>query len=154
MTNIALGVAAFLIAGLYTFGILQIPLLGFGDPLGPRLLPSILAAALAVVGLALIVEGRNLQILRADAARFGAYLRSQDFRVFAAVVAWTALYFAAFKPFGYLLSTAVFLLGLVLVLHRGSRIVGTAVAVLFAVGSYFLFARLFGVPLPRGILPF
>lgn len=154
MTNVALGVAAFVVCALYTFGILQIPLLGFGDPLGPRLLPSILAGALGLVGVALIVEGRSLAVLRADAARFRAYLRSQDFRVFAAVVAWTALYFAAFKPFGYLLSTAFFLLGLILTLHRGSRLAGTGVAVLFAVGSYFLFARVFGVPLARGILPF
>lgn len=154
MTNIALGLTTFLIAGLYTVGILQIPLLGFGDPLGPRLLPSMLAAALAAVGVALLIEGRDLQTLRADYARFSAYVRQTDFRIVASVVIWTGCYFAAFSPIGYLVSTAVFLLGLILVFHRGSRIAGAAVALLFAAGSYLLFSGLFGVALPRGILPF
>lgn len=154
MINLALAAASFLIAGLYTFGIFQIPLLGFGDPLGPRLFPSILAGSLVLIGIALLVEGRSLQTLRADHARFTAYVRETDFRIVAAVVVWTGLYFAAFAPLGYLLSTAVFLLGLILTFHRGSRPVGAGVAVLFATGSYFLFAGLFGVPLPRGILPF
>lgn len=153
MTNLALGSAAFLIAGLYAFGILQIPLLGFGDPLGPRLLPSILTAALTVIGICLLIEGRNLKTLRADYARFSSYIGQTDFRIVASVALWTGFYFAAFSPIGYLLSTTAFLLGLILVFHRGSRIVGATVAVLFAAGSYFLFSGLFGVPLPRGILP-
>lgn len=66
MTNIILGLGAFLIAGLYTFGIFQIPLLGFGDPLVPRLFPSILAGTLLLIGVALLVETRSIQSKRAD----------------------------------------------------------------------------------------
>lgn len=153
MTNIALGLSAFLIAALYAFGIFQIPLLGFGDPLGPRLFPFILTGALVLVGTALLIEGRSLRTLRADYTRFSAYVRDTDFRIFASVVVWIGLYFLGFAPLGYLLSTTIFLLGLILVFHKGNRLVGTSVAILFAAGSYFLFASLFGVPLPRGILP-
>ncbi len=154
MTNIALGLSAFLIAALYAFGIFQIPLLGFGDPLGPRLFPSILAISLVLIGIILLIEGRQLRTFRADYTRFVAYVKDTDFRIVFSVILWTGLYFAAFAPVGYLLSTAIFLLGLVLAFHRGSRFAGTTVAILFAAGSYFLFAGLFGVPLPRGILPF
>lgn len=38
--------------------------------------------------------------------------------------------------------------------HRGSRFVAIAVGICFSIGSYLLFALLFAVPLPRGILPF
>jgi putative tricarboxylic transport membrane protein len=154
MTNVALGLTAFLIAGLYTLGILNIPLLGFGDPLGPRLLPSFLAGAMALIGVALIVEGRSLSGIREDWARFRSYLSGQDFRVVAAATVWTGLYFVAFGPLGYLLSTALFLLGMIGLFHRGSKITGAVVSVLFAAISYALFAGIFAVPLPRGILPF
>lgn len=154
MTNITLGLGAFLIAGLYALGILQIPLLGFGDPLGPRLFPSILSVALVLVGMTLLIEGRSLNSLRADYARFSAYISGTDFRIVASVAIWLGLYFAAFARLGYLLSTAIFLLGLIIVFHKSNRVTGASVAILFATGSYFLFAGLFGVPLPRGILPF
>lgn len=153
MTNVALGLVAFLVAGLYTFGILQIPLLGFGDPLGPRLLPMILTGVLVLVGGALILDGRRASTFRADYARLAGYVRSQDFRTVALVAAWTAAYFALFSPLGYLLSTAAFLLALTFTFHRGSRVTAAIVSILFSAGSYALFSGLFNVPLPRGILP-
>ncbi|ATN35958.1 hypothetical protein ACO34A_19315 [Rhizobium sp. ACO-34A] len=154
MINLSLGLSAFMIAGLYTLGILQIPILGFGDPLGPRLLPGLLAGAMVLIGIALVIEGLKQRDLRTGIARLADYFRDRDFRVTVIVVAWTALYFAVFTTVGYLVATAVFLLGLILAFHRGSRIAGATVSVAFAVGSYFLFAGLFGVPLPSGILFF
>jgi putative tricarboxylic transport membrane protein len=145
---------SFLIAGLYSIGIFQIPLLGFGDPLGPRLFPLILAVSLALIGVVLLIEGRGASGTRADFARLSAYFRHSDFRTAAAVIAWTGLYYVAFKPVGYLVSTTVLLFGLMMAFHHGSRLIGAVIAVLFAAGSYFLFFGLFGVPLPRGILPF
>jgi putative tricarboxylic transport membrane protein len=153
MTNIALALVAFLIAALYSFGIFQIPLLGFGDPLGPRLFPSVLAGSLVLIGLSLLILGGNARSACADLKRFSAYLKHTDFRAVAAIVAWTGLYYVAFVPVGYLVSTTILLLGLILAFHRGGRLIGAGVAVLFATGTYFLFSGLFGVALPRGIIP-
>ncbi|ALM82260.1 tripartite tricarboxylate transporter TctB family protein [Bordetella sp. N] len=154
MTQLALGVVALIIALIYGWGISQIPVLQFGDPLGPRLFPEVLTVALIVIGIALIVQGRGRAALRADWVRFYRYVRGQDFRVLLTVSIWTGLYFLFFETLGYALATAAFLLGLILRFHRGNRYVGAAVAILFAGGSYLLFAGLFGVPLPAGLLPF
>lgn len=154
MTNIFLAAMSLLIAGTYALGITQIPLLGFGDPLGPKLLPGFLAGALALVGLALLIEGRSIAGLRTDFARFNSFIRAREFAVVAAVTCWTAFYFATFDYLGYLVSTSIFLTGLMITAHRGRRSVAAAVAFSFSVGSYLLFALLFAVPLPRGILPF
>ncbi|MNI20701.1 Tripartite tricarboxylate transporter TctB family protein [compost metagenome] len=154
MTNIILGLGAFLVAGLYTFGIFQIPLLGFGDPLGPRLFPSILAGSLLLIGVALLIEARSIQGKGADLSRLFAYFKSSDFRTITTVVGCTGLYFLTFAPLGYLVSTTILLFGLIFVFHRGSRLVGGSVALVFPTATYFLFAGLFGVPLPSGILPF
>lgn len=107
MTYLFLAAAAFLIAGAYSIGIAQIPLLGFGDPLGPKLLPTFLTAAFVVVGCALLVEGRSVAGLKADYARFGHFVRTREFGLVAAVTAWTAIYFIAFSYLGYLLATAI-----------------------------------------------
>ncbi len=154
MTQIALGICALIIAGLYASGISQIPLLGFGDPLGPKLLPMFLVGALVIVALALLVEGRSVAGLKDDFIRIRHFLGSRDFGVVAAVTVWTALYFATFSYLGYVLATSLFLSGLMTAVHRGRRFVAIAVAVPFSICSYLLFALLFAVPLPRGILPF
>lgn len=154
MINIVLACTAFLIAGLYTFGIFQIPLLGFGDPLGPRLFPTILAGSLVLIGIALFIEARGVRTKGADLSRLVAYIRGSDFRTVTIVVVWTGLYFLVFTPLGYLVSTTTLLVGLILVFNRGSRLVGGGVALIFPTVTYFLFAGLFGVPLPSGILPF
>lgn len=154
MTQIALGLSAIVLALLYAIGISQIPLLGFGDPLGPKLLPMFLAGAFAIVGLALLVEGRSVAGLRGDFGRFRGFIKSRDFATVAAVAVWTALYFAAFSYLGYLLSTMLFLSVLMTAAHKGRRAVAISVALLFSIGSYLLFALVFGVPLPRGLLPF
>lgn len=154
MTSIILGVFALVIAAAYTVGISQIPLLGFGDPLGPKLLPAILAGALVVVGLVLLAEGRvSAGVLGKDFLRLRTFARSREFRAVAGVTVWIALYFAAFHPLGYILSTAAFLSGLMVTFHTGRRSVALVVAISFSIGSYLLFALLFSVPLPRGILP-
>lgn len=154
MTYVFLAATAFFIAGAYWIGITQIPLLGFGDPLGPKLLPSFLAAALVAVGCALLVEGRSIAGLKTDFTRFSTFVRTREFGLIAAVTCWTALYFTTFTYLGYLLSTSLFLTVLMATAHRGNRLVAVTVAISFSVGSYLLFALLFAVPLPRGILPF
>lgn len=154
MTQIALGLSAIVLALLYAIGISQIPLLGFGDPLGPKLLPMFLAGALGIVGLALLVEGRSVAGLSGGFDRFRGFIKSRDFAIVAAVAIWTALYFSAFSYLGYLLSTALFLSVLMALAHRGRRSVAISVALSFSIGSYLLFAQVFGVPLPRGLLPF
>jgi putative tricarboxylic transport membrane protein len=151
MSSAILGFAAVLIAALYGYGISQIPALAIGDPLGPRAFPTLLLAALLVIAAFLLAAGIPDRHWREQATAFMEFVRT-DLRVVGSAAVWLGLYYLAFEPLGYLLSTAVFLSALTLMAHQGRRWAGLVTALSFSVISYFVFTRLFDVPLPRGIL--
>jgi putative tricarboxylic transport membrane protein len=72
--------------------------------------------------------------------------------ILVAMVAWTALYYFCFDPVGYLISTAVFLLGLLSYFHRGHILANIAIAAGFTLAVDILFSRFLSVPMPPGLL--
>ena len=71
----------------------------------------------------------------------------------AVITVWTGIYYAAFEPLGYVVSTLIYLLGLMAWFNRGKWVANVATAALFAGLSYWMFVAL-DVRLPTGILPF
>ena len=71
-----------------------------------------------------------------------------------AVVVWTGLYFSVFTTLGFIISTALFLLGMTAWFNRGRWTMNILTSVLFSAGSYFMFTKLLGVTLAQGVLPF
>ena len=70
------------------------------------------------------------------------------------MLAWTVIYYLAFEPVGYLVSTVVFLLGLLTMFHRKRPRTNLAVAVGFTAVIYTIFTRLLHASMPQGILEF
>lgn len=62
-------------------------------------------------------------------------------------------YALALEPVGFVLSTSVFVVATSALLGWRRWLSGILVAVLFSVGTYFIFVRLLSVPLPAGLLP-
>jgi len=151
MTSAILGLSAILIAAAYGYGISLLPTLTIGDPLGPKAFPLLLLAMLVIIAVFLLLEAVRDRSWREQAAAFMAFVRT-DLRVVGSAAVWLGLYFLAFEPLGYLISTALFLSGLTLLAHDGRRWAGLVTALSFAAVSYFLFTRVFDVSLPRGIL--
>ena len=139
-----------LLAAVYFYATAQIPALEIGDPLGPKAFPILLGIALIAAAVLLFIEtlkkGRGS---RAEVPREN--LRHLWF--LGGVTLWTALYFSVFERAGYLGATTIFLIVLMAVFNRGKWRANTLTAVLFAVGSYVLFAKILGVTLPKGIPP-
>ncbi|MDR6953971.1 putative tricarboxylic transport membrane protein [Ancylobacter sp. 3268] len=122
------------------------------DPVGPRAFPYLLGAGLLVCAVGLLAEG--LVLFREEPAVTGAGFDMADprYRIAAAVMGWTLAYYAGFGPLGYILSTTLFLAGLIYVFD-GRRLWTTlTVSPGFAVASYFLFNNLLDVFLPAGSL--
>lgn len=141
-------------AGLYFYATSQIPALEIGDPLGPKAFPELLGAGLLVTAAMLLAE-----ILKARrmAVEENASTPREDLShvpVIVGVTVWTALYYAVFEHAGYMLATAVFLLGLTAYFHRGRWVTNALVSVLFPVLSYALFVKALGVSLAPGVLSF
>jgi len=70
------------------------------------------------------------------------------------VAIWTGLYLAVFEWLGYAIATSIYLLILMAYFHRGKWTSNILTSVLYSFISYWMFSRLLGVSLPRGILPF
>jgi putative tricarboxylic transport membrane protein len=74
--------------------------------------------------------------------------------VLVGMLLWTVAYYFCFDRAGYLLSTTVFLLGLLSYFNRKRHKTNIAVAIGVAVVLDLLFSQLLSVPMPQGILPF
>lgn len=146
------------LAGVYFWATAQIPTLDLGDPLGPKAFPRMLGVLLLLGALMLLLEiirGRrnDNQPGVAGKSESAAQWAAHHWMVMA-VAAWTAVYFVAFEPLGYVIATAVYLLALTAYFNRGRHLMNGLTSTLFALGSYLMFTKLLGVNLPPGILPF
>ena len=153
-------VCTVVLALLYFYGTSLIPSLQIGDPLGPKVFPYLIGIGLLVSASWLLLE--TLQAGKADAAdpqelADHTDLGPEDNRhllVIAGVIAWIAFYFALFEPVGFLLATPIFLLGLMAYFNRNKWVANVLTSVLFPAGTYFLFSKVLGVNLAKGLLPF
>lgn len=141
------------LAGVYFWATAQIPSLELGDPLGPKAFPRMLGVGLLVAAAMLLAE-----ILRdrkkAQSAPQAAWKWDPQQWVVIAVAAWTAAYISVFELLGYMIATAIYLLGLTGFFNKGRWLMNVLTSVLFVIISYFAFTKLLGVSLARGIVPF
>jgi len=152
MTDRVIFVCTLILAGIYFYATEQLPSLEIGDPLGPKAFPRLLGIALVVTAFILLLEimrAKRKPVPRAEKAE------PFDFRIYtivAGVTAWTFGYFLIFERLGFMIATAIFLLGLMAYFHRGKWVSNVLSAFGFAIGAYFLF-KLLGVQLAPGVLP-
>ena len=138
----------FLVIGiLYLIGSLLLPIGTLATPKG-GLFPLIVAIFLVAMSIALLVGFPKGTRGAVDAIE--AFPKGQDRNRVLAVASALILYSVLLKPMGYLLST-VALMGVIVHLLglRGWVRVALA-AILTGVLSYYLFAFILEVPLPRG----
>lgn len=111
----------------------------FGDPAGPALFPRVVAVPFALLALVLIVrpDPNPTWLTWPAAAR----------QIGALVVLFT--YPLAIKPLGFPIATFAACLPLSMILG-GTWLQATLTSLAIALGLYFLFDRLFGLPLPPG----
>lgn len=133
---------------LYGTSLLQVP--DMVDPVGPTTFPYLIGICLLVCAAGLAFEG----ISKGQGSKPSSGRRERkpisDYLVSLATIAWTSLYYAAFSPVGYVISTTVFLLGLMSVFHRDHPVTNLLVSAGFSVVSFVIFTRFFEVVLPPG----
>ena len=154
MADRVIFVCILVLAGVYFYATEQLPSLEIGDPLGPKAFPRLLGVTLVITAGILLLEmlrapKRAASTATAEAKRSdrGAYL------VVAAVTVWTFLYFLVFESLGYVIATSLYLFALTAYFNAGKWVTNALTAVLFCVGSYWMF-KVLGVTLPQGVLPF
>jgi putative tricarboxylic transport membrane protein len=177
--DIWLAIVVIVGAAIYLYMDVQLPEVRLSDPLGPKAFPALVGIGLLVSALLLLFEARAkarhpaplveapVEAKAAPAAEThdeDAHASATDSAsgtatkrpalVLIGMVLWTIAYYAAFDRAGYLISTMVFLIGLLSYFNRKRIKMNLAVAVGATVVFYMLFSHLLDVPMPRGILPF
>jgi putative tricarboxylic transport membrane protein len=129
-----------------------------GDVLGPQVFPVLIALCMLGSGLLLAWETWRKQANAEEpAAGSGMLARTpvgHRHLVLIAMAAWTALYYFAFEPVGYVVSTVVYLSALLFYFHRVNPLINVGLSAAFTAAAYFLFTDFLQVVLPSGILQF
>ncbi len=150
MTDRVILICTIIIAAVYLYATTLIPSLEIGDPLGPKAFPRLLGIGLllaaGMLGLEMLTARKTQASAPAESSRFDLYV----IRVLACVAVWTGCYYMAFQGAGYIVATAVYLLGLMAWFNRGKWLANVLTVVLFAMLSYLMFVKL-DVNLPRGV---
>lgn len=153
MVNIALAITAAALAALYALGIAVIPGMMISDAVGPRAYPTLLLIVLLVVGVMLAFEGIREKDWTSSRRAFSDFMRNEATTFIGSGISILA-YFLLFEPLGYLISTALFLMISMVLLHRGRRWIAIVVAIGFTLATHVLFVDIFGTQLPAGLLSF
>jgi putative tricarboxylic transport membrane protein len=135
----------------YLYADAQLPSVAIGDPLGPKVFPALVGLGLLASGLLLLLETRRKRAAVAKAPP--ADPEERRHRVILVVMAlWTVAYYTAFEPVGYIISTVVYLLGLLAYFNRGRHVANIAIAVGFTGVAYAIFSKFLGVAMPQGLI--
>lgn len=137
----------------YLASALTIEKSSFGDaPVGPKALPIVIGAALAVAALALVA--RSLRRTQTGEREGDPENPAQSPARFAVVAGLLLVYIVVFLPLGYMISTFLFLLGTTMYLDRAHPVRNVVYALAFSLIVYFVFTELLEVVLPAGPLVF
>jgi len=146
--NLAIFMVALCVA--YLWGTTKVPVLEIGDPLGPRAFPYLVGVLGLITAVWLFVE---IAARRRSASKAAAgETRHRPWAVFL-TLAWMAAFYTVLEPFGFVLSTFLFLLGLTCFFNRNRWVTNILVSAGFPLGVYFAFTKLLSISLPAGVLP-
>ena len=143
-----LGIAAVALAGAYWHETTGIQRSLLSDEVGADGVPRLLAAGMAISGLALALRG----VLAPAPAGGGELPLRAHFRA-AGLLAILALYLAALPVAGYAASIAGLLAAVAAYAGAPRGVAMAATAVAGAVAFWAMFVLLLGVPMPRGTWP-
>lgn len=134
----------------YGAGALSIPEAMFGDPWAPRIYPLIISGAMSILSLVLIIA--ELKHQRSGKKAEPVRLRlGPDGKIIAIIVVLSLCYALLFDLLGFVIATFLFLEATMLYISKAKKMLWpTVIALLFAVGVYFVFGRMLGVTLPPG----
>lgn len=143
-----------LVGILYVFMTGRIFVSPLSDPSGPKAYPYLLAILLLVGCGVLASEG--LAARKAKAAGRASAKPDDAARIqwwpLGPVVIWTGVYFLAFEPLGFMLSTTFYLIALMWMFNPGRHVANITTSIAFSALTYLILVKLLEAQLPAGIL--
>jgi len=124
-----------------------------GVPYGPGFFPNLVLGTMIVAGAILVVNGARRWKQTGWLALDPWARQPRTYVVLGAVVAAHLFYLFGSEPLGFLPTSIVLILGLLLLTRGTQRILSSAaIAVCFSVFVYYVFGTILRVPLPAGLV--
>lgn len=145
-----LGIIVTFIGILYAFNAFTLPKAAIGNPMAPLYFPIALGLALSILGIILIIRSDFSKIK--PSISFIKDQTPEDKKV-TYMITMTCLsgivYGKLFELFGFIISTSIFLLSILLMTNPKKYIQNTVISVVFSGSVYALFKFALGIPLPE-----
>jgi putative tricarboxylic transport membrane protein len=147
MNKTRVGSLVLFLAGAYGLILsLQLPMGKWNAP-GAGAFPLIVSILLTISGIGIFVFAREkVEINWRELAK-------EQWTPFQ-IVSTTAAFILALDKLGYLLASTLYVFALLFWVSRYKVWVAIGLSILIGLGSWYVFGRLFGTPLPEGILSF
>ena len=138
------GIVILILGGAYLIEGIRIPPAAFGDPLGPRVFPTILGISMAACGASLLIkpEPRGAQPILVRRPLIQVLILCALLLLYAISLPWL----------GYLLATFLLVWMAAILMGDRSFLRGLVISAVFSAGVFFLFTRVLTIPLPLGLL--
>ncbi|MBN2826431.1 MAG: tripartite tricarboxylate transporter TctB family protein [Tissierellales bacterium] len=149
--NTVIGVSGLLISAIYGYGIASLKNPSKLFFAGTTVFPILITFGALIFSVIVILkghyEGDNAEVLKMD---------PKVLKMMGVFTVIFSIYIAIFNKVGFLISTIAMLTSLLFIFNIGKsqRIINIIVGIVFPTLCYIIFAKIFSISLPRGILPF
>ncbi len=149
--NTIIGITGLVISAIYGYGITNLRNPSEVFMAGTTAFPILITIGAVVFSLIILIRG-FVQGDRADTVE----LDPKVLKMMGIYTGIFIIYIWIFNKLGFLISTIFMLTSMLFALNRGKsqRVINIIVGVVFPTICYIVFAKIFTISLPRGILPF
>lgn len=148
--NRIVGLFGLVISVVYLFGAMKIPLASLSDPIGPRGFPILLSVFGIIVSVVILLQHKFVKGIKNINIKVGK--GQMNLIVYTAV--FCVLYALMFDRVGFLLSTILFLFGILFKTNENKLKQNIIISLSFGIGLYVVFAKMLTLSLPKGIFYF
>ena len=148
--NLASGIFVTLLGGAYLIATKMLPEVQAGDAIGPTLFPFIIGTCTLICGVALIIQDFTAK----DRPHFSfKFVEDKEVWIKIGVCAALGIAYGEFlEPLGYVIATALFMMGASCLINKGHMKQNVLISLSFSLITYIVFATLLELSLPRGLL--
>lgn len=146
--NAWVGLASILMGLAYGIQAFNLPRAPIGNPMGPIYFPLGLAGLMIFLGALLFVTEARKGLNSDDKSKRPKF-HFESMKLILAVIVCCLLYTVLFERLGFVLSTIIFLMSMLMVVNGSKQwLLNAVVTVGFSLGAWYLFVRVFQISLP------
>lgn len=148
--NRILGLFGLVVSVIYLFSAVNLPSASLSDPIGPKGFPILLSVLGIIVSVIILFQHKFVK----DIKEINLKVNKEQMKMIIYTVVLCVLYALVFDTVGFLVSTILFLFGVLFKINENKLKQNIIISVSFGLGLYIVFAKMLSLSLPRGFFYF